>query len=391
MVFALALGNLSLCAALFFYEFEQRERGAAPAFSTWAIARQLQAGAWLLLYFRGSGVMPDQISIPLGYSILFTGIALEAGAMWQAAERLRWRRYTYPLLGACILAFVGCYAIDPFGLRVVAAALIVGLFYLSLAAAVATGWRNGSMMRRFLAISIGLLALVVAARGVLVMVMPGGWGWLSNTVLQAVSVHAFYLLMLLGGFGYLLLSREQLQHELSRLEVVDPVTDCPNRRGFYQLLAPWLALARRPGQPTALVLIDLDDFKRINDAYGHLAGDAVLRGVVGVARRQLRDSDQLGRLAGVEFALLLPRTSPSDAMLVAERVRAAIEASPIKLERAIVKLTASMGVTTLRADDTNVSLFNRLDKALRSAKAAGRNTVVQASDSGPESGSPADQ
>jgi diguanylate cyclase (GGDEF)-like protein len=186
--------------------------------------------------------------------------------------------------------------------------------------------------------------------------------------------------MLLGGFGYLLLSREQLQYQLARLEVVDPVTDCPNRRGFYQLLAPWLALARRPGQPTALVLIDLDEFKRINDAYGHLLGDTVLRGVVAVAKQQLRDSDQLGRLAGVEFALLLPRTSLADAVQVAERVRAAIEATPVKLDRAIVKLTASMGVTSLRADDTNVSLFNRADEALRAAKGAGRNTVVQAPD-----------
>jgi diguanylate cyclase (GGDEF)-like protein len=351
--------------------------------STWAIARQLQAGAWLLLYFRGSGLLPDPISIPLGYSILFAGVALEAGAMWQAAERARWRRWTWPLLALSIAAFIICYAIDPFGLRVVAAALIVGGFYLSLAAALATGWRGGSMMRRFLALSIGLLALVVTARGALVLLMPGGWGWLSNTLLQTLSVHAFYLLMLLGGFGYLLLSREQLQNELSRLEVVDALTDCPNQRGFYQLLAPWLALARRPGQPTALVLIDLDNFKRVNDAYGHLAGDAALRGVVEVCKRQLRPSDQLGRLAGVEFALLLPRTSLSDAAMVAERIRAAIEATPVKLERALVKLTASMGVTTLRADDTNVSLFNRADEALRSAKAAGRNTVVQASDSGP--------
>ena len=377
LIFALALGNLSLCAALFFYEFEQKK---SLALSTWFIARQFQAGAWLLLYFRGNGLVPDPISIPLGYSILFIGIGLEAGAMWQAAERLRWRRYTYPALALSIGAFLLCYAFDPFGLRVVAGAIIVGVFYLSLAAALSLGWTSGSMMRRFLALSIGLLAVLVAARGILVLTMPAGWGWLSNGLLQAVSIYAFYLLMLLGGFGYLLLSREQLQKELSRLEVVDPVTDLPNRRGFFQLLAPWVALARRPGAPTALVLIDLDNFKRVNDSYGHPAGDVVLRGVMDVCRRQLRDSDQLGRLVGVEFALLLPRTPLAEAVMVAERIRAAVEASPVKAERAMVKLTASFGVTTIRADDTNVSLFNRADAALRAAKEAGRNTVIPASE-----------
>ena len=377
MVFALALGNLSLCAALFFYEFERKR---SLAMSSWAVARQLQAAAWLLLYFRGNGLVPDPIAIPAGYALLFGGVALESGALWQAAERPRWRHVMYPLLALALGVFAACYTIDELGLRVVAGAIILGLFYLSLAAALATGWKGGSMLRRFLVLAIGLLALLVAARGVLVLVMPGGWGWLSNALLQLLSICAFYLLMLLGGFGYLLLTREQLQQELARLDVVDPVTDVPNRRGFFNALAPWLALARRPGAPSALVLIDLDQFKRVNDDYGHPAGDTVLRSVIDVCKRQLRDSDLLGRVVGVEFALLLPRTGLAEAMLVAERIRAAIEAAPVKAERALIGMTASFGVTVLRADDTNVTLFQRADQALRAAKEAGRNRVVQATD-----------
>jgi len=376
MVFALALGNLSLCAALFFYEFERKK---SLVLSTWAVSRQCQAVAWLLLYFRGNALLPDPIAIPAGYALLFTGVALEAGALWQAAERAHWRRVIYPLLALSIAAFTAAYAIDQIGLRVVASSLILGGFYLAAAGALATGWKDGSMLRRFLVLAIGLLALLVAARGVLVLTMPGGWGWLSNSLLQALSSGAFYLLMLLGSFGYLLLWREQLQQELARLEVVDALTDLPNRRGLFQALAPWLALARRPGLATALVLIDLDQFKRINDSYGHPAGDVVLRSVIDVCKRQLRDSDQLGRLVGVELALLLPRTALAEAALVAERIRAAIEASPVKAERALVSLTASFGVTVIRADDTSVSLFKRADEALRAAKDGGRNRVVLAS------------
>lgn len=375
MVFVLALGNLALCAALFFFEFGGPK---APSLSTWAISRQCQAAGWLLLYFRGSGVAPDLVSIPIGYGLLFAGVALEAGSLWEVAGRARWRRYAYPLLGVSIAAFLACYWLDPIGLRVVASSLILGGFYLLGAAALALGWRNGTMLRRFLVVTLALLSLLVAARGILVLTMPGGWGWISNALVQALSSGAFVLLMLLTAFGYLLLSREQLQQELERLETTDALTDVPNRRGFFSLLAPWMALARRPGLPTALVVLDLDQFKRINDGYGHPAGDVVLRAMVDTCKHQLRDSDILGRMAGVEFALLLPRTDLLDALLVSERIRRAIEATPVKTERAMIKMTASFGVTTIRAEDTTVSLFQRADEALRAAKQAGRNKVVQA-------------
>jgi diguanylate cyclase (GGDEF)-like protein len=176
----------------------------------------------------------------------------------------------------------------------------------------------------------------------------------------------------------LLMGREKLQRELARLQAVDPVTDVPNRRGFASLLAPWMALARRPGQPTALVSLDLDQFKRVNDGYGHAAGDVVLRHVAEVCKRQLRDSDQLGRLVGGEFAILLPRTNLDEAALVAERMRAAIESHPVKTERALISMTASFGVTTIRADDSAVTLFQRAGEAMQAAKKAGRNRVERA-------------
>jgi diguanylate cyclase (GGDEF)-like protein len=144
-----------------------------------------------------------------------------------------------------------------------------------------------------------------------------------------------------------------------------------------------MALARRPGLATALVLLDLDQFKRVNDSYGHPAGDVVLRHVAEVCRRQLRDSDQLGRLVGGEFAILLPRTGLEEAALVAERMRAAIEASPVKTERALVTLTASFGITTIRADDSTVTLFQRADIAVQAAKQGGRNRVEQATAAAP--------
>jgi diguanylate cyclase (GGDEF)-like protein len=372
MVLALALGNLTLCATLFFFE---QASGRPAALSTWGWGRQYQAAGWLLLALGGSGVVPETLALPLAYALLFAGVAWEAGALWERAGKARWRRAMAPLLGLGIVLFLLCWLIDEVGLRAVAASLILGAFYLSAAAALGQGWKNASMLQRFLALATGVLALVVGARGALVLLAPSGWGWMSNEMLRQLHGGALYLLALLGGFGWLLLGRERLQDELARLEVVDPLTDVPNRRGFFQALAPWMALARRPGQPTALVVFDIDGFKRINDGYGHPAGDVVLASLIDTCKRQLRDSDLMGRVVGAEFAILLPRTGLEDAAMVAERMRAAIEAQRVKTERAMISLTASFGVTTIRADDSTLALLARADEALQTAKQTGRNRV----------------
>lgn len=381
MVAVLALGNLTLCALLTFFD-----HGPArpPALAAWSLAKQIQGGAWLLLALGDAGVVPAPLAVPGGYALLFAGVAVEAGAAWEAAGQSGWRR---PILLAAVLAilvFLLCYLVDEEGLRGLAASLLLGALYL--AGAVALGWRwaEASLLRRFLALASAVLALTVASRGLSVLFLQGGWGWMSNELLAQLSSGALYLLMLGNGFGMLLLAREGLQEQLARLETIDPLTDVPNRRGFFQALAPWMALARRPGLPTALVVLDLDQFKRINDGYGHPTGDVVLRHVVDLTRSQLRDSDQLGRLVGVGFAILLPRTSLEDAAMVANRIRAAIEATPVKSERALIKMTASFGVTTIRPEDSTTTLFARADEALLRAKADGRNRVAQASQAAAE-------
>ncbi|MCA1856486.1 GGDEF domain-containing protein [Massilia oculi] len=372
MVLVLALGNLALCALLTFFD-----HGTArpPALGVWALARQVQAGAWTLLALGGASVLPEPLSLPAGFALLFAGVAIEAGAGWEEAGRDGWRRPTLVAGTLAIGVFLACYLVDQGGLRSLAASLLLGALYLNVAAALGAGWAGASLLRRFLAVLTAVLALVVAARGLSVLLLPGGWRWLSSELLRQLSSAALYLLMLANAFGMLLLGRERAGRELARLEVVDPLTNVPNRRGFFAALAPWMALARRPGQPTALVVLDLDGFKRVNDAYGHPAGDAVLRHVVELCRRQLRDSDLLGRLVGVEFAILLPRTRLEEALLVAERIRAAIASSPVKSERAMIAMTASFGVTVIRPEDSTVTLFQRADDALRDAKDGGRNRV----------------
>ena len=380
LVLALALGNLSLCASLFFFE-QQHGVGAGVSgqvrTATWSRAKLFQAVAWTLLYLRGT--LPDFLTIPFANALLFTGFALDASALWEQAGRREWRRYLVPVLVAAITIFVSAWLLDkPASERIAITSVVMGFFFVAGAAALGRGWSAGTMLRRYLVVVMLVLALAVVARGLLSLALPDGWGWVSPALIQGVGIAALYLMMLSNAFGYLLLGHERLDGELARLEVLDALTEVPNRRGFYQALTPWMALARRPGLPTALIILNLDHFKRINDDYGHAVGDMVLVAMVDVCKKQLRDSDLMGRLGGGEFAIQLPRTTQDDAMMVAERIRNAIALLPVKAEKAVINMTASLGVTTIRADDSAVSLFKRADEALREAKASGRNRVAEA-------------
>jgi len=375
IILALALGNIALCAVL--YCFTGRD-GVALGLTPWGGARQAQAVAWGVLYLGTQGVLPDALAMQGGYALLIAGVGWEAGAQWEAAGRLRWRRVAVPVIGVALLIYLACSLVDMVGLRTVALSLLLGALYLMGAFALLRDWRRAGGLQRMLALATLVLALAIASRGLMVLFAPGGWDWLGNKLLRQMAPVAFYLLALVNAFGLLLLGREQLQGELARLDTSDPLTGVPNQRGFFAALAPWMALARRPGLPTALMLLDLDQFKRVNDSYGHAAADTVLRCVVEACQNQLRDSDALGRMAGVEFAILLPRTNLAEATLVAERIRAAIAASPVKVERALVGMTASFGVTTIRPDDSTISLMQRAGLALRAAKEHGRNRVEQA-------------
>jgi len=191
MVLVLALGNLALCSLLFFFDYGAAR---APALASWGLSKQVQAAAWILLALGGARVVPEPLALPGGWALLIGGVALESAALWESAHRRRVQRAMVPLALGAVFVFLLSYWIDPLGLRTLAAALILGAFYLLGAASLARGWREASMLQRALAVVTALLALLVAARGILVLVMPDGWRWLSHDLLRQLSTMAFCLL-----------------------------------------------------------------------------------------------------------------------------------------------------------------------------------------------------
>jgi diguanylate cyclase (GGDEF)-like protein len=164
---------------------------------------------------------------------------------------------------------------------------------------------------------------------------------------------------------------------LYALATVDGLTQLYVRRYFDQRLAEEWRRSARYGHGFAIVLLDLDDFKALNDAHGHLAGDVALREVAGIVRRAVRNIDLAARFGGEEFAILLPRASAEEAARVASRIRADIEAASIETEGATLRLTASFGVSAhpdVGAPDVE-TLLRAADEALYEAKGRGKNRV----------------
>jgi len=168
--------------------------------------------------------------------------------------------------------------------------------------------------------------------------------------------------------------REHLEVQRQKA-LIDPLTGLPNRAAWSERLEHEIKQWQQHGNTLSLAMLDLDHFKRINDNYGHLAGDKVLKIIATVLRKRLRGSDFIARFGGEEFVLLLPATPPAVGAKLLETLRAAIEACPFHFKGERVTITISMGLATFRAGENSDLVLKRADQALYRAKNAGRNRV----------------
>jgi diguanylate cyclase (GGDEF)-like protein len=171
------------------------------------------------------------------------------------------------------------------------------------------------------------------------------------------------------------LENAELHHVVQRQALTDELTGLANRRRFMEALGAEIARTARFGGPLTLVLADIDDFKRINDRFGHHVGDEALKQFAELLTIELREIDVAGRLGGEEFAVLLPDTDLEGAQVAAGRIRRAVEESELVLSEAIrVQYTASLGVARYEGDSAD-RLLQRADAALYAAKSEGKNRV----------------
>lgn len=208
--------------------------------------------------------------------------------------------------------------------------------------------------------------LLLAVLGVLIILLGGAYFWVAR----------------------LLRKVKEAQQRLLELATMDDLTGVANRRYFYERFEQEVARAQRYHHPLSCLILDLDDFKKVNDNYGHLAGDRVLREIAGIIRANCRTSDLPARFGGEEFIVLLPETDLTGAASFAERLRSLIASREIPLGNGqLLQITASLGVASftpaeLGSLDSGEKLIQLADDALYQAKRDGKNRVVVAARSG---------
>ncbi|MDD2929768.1 MAG: sensor domain-containing diguanylate cyclase, partial [Sideroxydans sp.] len=200
--------------------------------------------------------------------------------------------------------------------------------------------------------------------------------------LLPVSVSASVLIKQSGRPGIVvafhdITETKHFERELERRAQTDVLTGLNNRRHLYELAEQEWHRAKRYGKPLAVLMLDVDHFKRTNDTYGHYAGDAVLRKLSEVCLHTLREIDIIGRFGGEEFVILMPETVAVHALEAAERLRLALASAEVPIDSGEkLRFTVSIGVTCMSVEDANIdALLKRADLAMYQAKNAGRNQV----------------
>lgn len=208
----------------------------------------------------------------------------------------------------------------------------------------------------------------------------------ETTFLEATPINVAFLAMATLtlpclSVGMVMLAHDRLAERMERLATIDDLTGVLGRRAFIARAEALFDLAKEAKSKLSIAILDIDNFKRINDRYGHAAGDQALAHVALTISRETRQIDVLGRIGGEEFALLLPLTGKEDAAHLTNRLRAIVAASVSHAPAGDVVCTLSAGVDEFGACDTLAEVMARADKALYAAKANGRNCVMLAASS----------
>ncbi|MFT8363699.1 MAG: GGDEF domain-containing protein [Sporolactobacillus sp.] len=202
---------------------------------------------------------------------------------------------------------------------------------------------------------------------------------ISEDWMQIIALFGIYLVFFLSNIGFIMINNEIIALKLTRQATIDDLTQALNRRAFFEQTGKWIEKHRRNHAPLSFLLFDIDNFKSVNDTYGHEVGDLVLRDLSSRIYVLLRGSMIFGRFGGDEFCLLMPGADEANSAQFAEKMRAAIADASVRLPEGRLSYSISVGLLTLHPDSrtTVESLYVSCDAALYAAKKNGKNTVYR--------------
>ena len=365
----LLAGLMSGLMSMVLYSLRRSYPPTVRGLGLWALGL-LGIAVGTLLAVRHDGP-PEMLTVSVARVLLPCSLFLiYSGTLRFVGQRPQLKVWIPVLIAGALLQVFFTHIAPSFHARLIVANLLTGSLFLAQSWAL---WRRATPTfapRLCLAVSL-IMVLIQIMRLATSFVVPLGDNVFHTESRNLVYVVSLVFSILLYSVGIVLMVSERLRTELEHLATRDSLTGALNRRQMRALFANELLRCQRQQRGMGLLMMDLDHFKAINDTHGHQAGDQVLIELVTKVRELLRQSDELARLGGEEFAVLLPDTSPQEALAAAERIRAAC-ATP----RNSPFCTVSIGVTANQQDtDTLDTMLARADAAMYRAKAYGRNRV----------------
>jgi diguanylate cyclase (GGDEF)-like protein len=372
LVMNFLMGFLCLAAA--------RGERASPALRMWGMGLLLYASGLLLTQQRYLPPALLQVAV-------FAGNALIAWApVWCVRAALAYspRQIPAAVIVALLGATIALLALNNFWWRSSLLNFVIPspIAIITFGAGAVMLWRglpeDAARAGRFLAVSMLFAVVVWVLRiGFLMGMMGLETSREAADLIVALFAIAQLTLSVASAMAIFWVEVQRMEAALTRVAFSDALTGLPNRRATTARFQEEAARAERSGQPLSLVVIDLDHFKRVNDSYGHLAGDAVLKHASNTLTHATRPGDVLGRIGGEEFVLLLPGQGSTDAQATAERLRERLAAAVCDYQGQRLRVTLSAGVATLGADGSDWDqLFGTADARCYRSKQSGRNRVT---------------
>jgi diguanylate cyclase (GGDEF)-like protein len=369
-----------MCAAMavVMYAMHRSFRREVQGLGHWAAGLALMVAAGALFALQGAQAMsPSQSTLVQSLLLMLANLALVCGiGLSMIGTRAfygqppAWRLWHAMWMLDLLSMLCWLIIVPNFSLRAAAFSFIVSVCYIDQLSQV---WQRGErhFVSWFFGVLLALQTIAVLTRGVAALTVGAPTvDLLRNSGLANAYLAVSNFMALLLTVGFLMLATRRLQRVLEKRSTHDPLTEVLNRRGFGEAYTKARARQRRGAGTLALMAIDLDHFKAVNDKYGHVEGDRVLVKVAGVICRTLRENDSVARFGGEEFIVLLPETSLARASQVAERIQALLGQTEQPC------CTVSIGIASQAPGDESIdSLLSRADAALYRAKGNGRNRV----------------
>ncbi len=364
--------NLTIAALLAIAFRGARNR----SIEAWITALLLQAAGWYLCFGRGR--LPDLWSIGVSNFVLAWSFSLFLRSM-DLFFNLKRPRWVYALPVAA-MALILAGLLDAPAPRVALVNAVYAAQLLLVAGVVFSRRRSltpGTRLCIFLGYAVG--AGLHVGRLASILASPSlAENFLANQQHQGALILLGLIPIVTCSFGVVLMHREVAEQAMEKLAALDHLTGVLNRRSFEIVYAHEISRARRDGLGFGLAFIDIDYFKRVNDRFGHAAGDKVLIEVTRVVKSAIRDYDYLARWGGEEFCVLLPGATLSAAREAAERIRTEVESHGFRIKDKPVEITVSIGVGVYRPGrpENLETMMRSVDIAMYQAKELGRNQVV---------------